>query len=132
MSELELKLWAEEYVSVKAEADKYKKLSDNLNDNIKRGMELLGKEEVELADGSRVCYGITKRESIDEEKLIAQLHKYAPDTQCIKTKEYIDMEVLENELYKGDFSQDAMTAMDKCRIIKEIPTLNIRKSKTRD
>lgn len=92
-------------------------------------MEVLGKEDIELDDGSRVVYSITKRESLDEDKLLVQLKKYAPDTQCIKTKEYIDMDVLENELYHDKLSSEALAAMDTCRNVKEIPTLNIRKAK---
>lgn len=124
-----LKQCAAEYVADKAEESKLKKRLESNNTSIKQLMELLNKDEVELEDGSRVVYGVTKRETLDEDKLIKLLKKYAPDTQCIKTKEYIDMDVLENEIYKGDLSDDAMTVMDSCRNVKEIPTLNIRKAK---
>ena len=124
-----LKHCAAEYVADKAEESKLKKRLESNNTSIKQLMELLNKEDVELDDGTKIVYGITKRESLDEDKLIKLLKEYAPDTQCIKKKEYIDMDILESEIYKGDFSEDAMLAMDSCRNVKEIPTLNIKKAK---
>ena len=130
MTDLErLKQCATEYVADKAEESRLKKRLESNNTSIKQLMEVLGKEDIELDDGSRVVYSLTKRESLDEDKLLVQLKKYAPDTQCIKTKEYIDMDVLENELYHEKLSQEALAAMDTCRNVKEIPTLNIRKAK---
>lgn len=124
-----LKQCATEYIADKAEESKLKKRIESNNTSIKQLMELLKTDEVELEDGSKVVYGITKRESLDEEKLIGLLKKFAPDTQCIKSKEYIDMDILESEIYKGDLSDEAMTAMYKCKNIKEVPTLTIKKAK---
>ena len=45
------------------------------------------------------------------------------------TKEYIDMDILEQEIYHGRLSQDALVAMDSCREVKEIQKLDIRKAK---
>lgn len=120
---------ATEYVRNKAELDALKKRVEGANTSIKQLMELLDVDEVKLEDGSRVVCGITKRESLDEEKAIKQLKKFAPDTGCIKTKEYIDMDILEGEIYRGNLSDEAMQALDTCRKIKEIPTLTIKKPK---
>lgn len=124
-----LKQCAEEYVVDKAEESKLKKRLESNNASIKQLLEVLGKEDVELDNGVKVVCEIRTRESLDEEKLIAQLHKYAPDTECIKTKEYIDMDVLENELYHSKLSDEALAALDTCRNVKEIPTLLIKKAK---
>ena len=129
MTEQELKQLASEYVSAKREFDTLKKKTDNLNQSLKANMELSNLDGIELDDGSKVCLGITKRESLDEEKLLVQLKKYAPDTDCIKTKEYIDMDILENEIYHERLSPEALAAMDSCRNVKEIPTLTIKKAK---
>lgn len=129
MTEQELKQLASEYVSAKREFDTLKKRTDNLNQSLKANMELSNLDGIELDDGSKVCLGITKRESLDEEKLLVQLKKYAPDTDCIKTKEYIDMDILENEIYHERLSPEALAAMDSCRNVKEIPTLTIKKAK---
>ena len=129
MTEQELKQLASEYVSAKREFDTLKKKTDNLNQSLKLNMEMSNLDGIELDDGSKVCLGITKRESLDEDKLLVQLKKYAPDTDCIKTKEYIDMDILENEIYHEKLSPEALAAMDSCRNVKEIPTLTIKKAK---
>lgn len=130
MTELEqLKQCATEYVADKAEESKLKKRLESNNTSIKQLMELLKMEDVELDDGAKVHYGVTTKESLDEEKLLTQLKKYAPDTQCIKTKEYIDMDVLESEIYHDKLSAEAMAAMDTCRNVKLVPTLTIKKAK---
>ena len=125
----ELSMIATEYASDKATESALKKRIENNNNTIKALMELLDTDKVLTNNGDTVCYGITKRESLDEEKLIAQLHKYAPDTQCIKTKEYIDMDVLESEIYHDKLSDVAISAMNACKTVKEIPTLTIKKAK---
>lgn len=129
MTEQGLKRLATEYVNSKKEFDALKKKTESLNTSIKQAMELLNVNDVDLEDGSKVCYGITKRESIDEERLITQLKKYAQNTQCIKTKEYIDMDILESEIYHDRLPDEALAAMDACRTIKEVPTLTIKKAK---
>jgi len=130
MTELEqLKMWADGYIFSKQEADKFKKQADSLNTNIKQAMENLGMEDVELDDGSRVHYSVTRKSSIDEEKLIEYLHKYAPDTECIKTREYIDMDTLESEIYNEKLPTEMVAAMETCTHVKEIPTLTIKSAK---
>ena len=124
-----LKVCAAEYVADKAEESKLKKRLESNNSEIKELMRFFGQDEVELDDGTRVVYSVTQKTSLDEEKLLIQLKKYAPDTECIKTKEYIDMDILENEIYHEKLSAEALSAMDSCRNVKEVPTLNIRKAK---
>lgn len=125
---IELKTCASSYVKNKAELDALDKKCKSLNTSIKQLMEVLKLDHVTIGD-KEVCYSIQTRESLDEEKLITQLKAFAPDTKCIKTKEYIDMDVLENEIYHGELSDDAMCAMDSCREVKEIVRLDIRKAK---
>ena len=126
---VELKNNAIQYVKYKEELDPLEKKCKSLNTTIKGLMELLSFDEVPISDGVRLVYTTSKRESIDEEKLIEKLKKYAPDTDCIKTREYIDMDILESEIYHGKLSGDALTAMDKCRNVKLIPKLAIKKAK---
>ncbi len=126
---LELKERATEYASDKSIEATLKKKIENNNTSIKALFEMLGEDAITLDNGVTVCYGITRKESLDEEKLIGVLKTHAPDTECIKTKEYVDTDVLENELYHEKFSEDAMKAMDECRVVKEVPTLTIKKAK---
>lgn len=127
-SEKELQRLAEEYITDKAQLDKLKKKVDSTNLAIKQLMDLLDIDSVNVGDKS-ICYTVQKRESLDEDKLLAQLKHFAPSTECIKTKEYIDMDILEQEIYHGRLSQDALVAMDSCREVKEIQKLDIRKAK---
>lgn len=124
-----LKEIAADYIADKAEEAKIKKRLESNNASIKQLMETLKCDYVELDDGSKVVYSIVKRESIDEEKLIDTLKKFAPNTKCIKTKEYVDMDVLEGELYHNTLPEKAVSAMDDCRIVKETPTLTVRKAR---
>lgn len=126
---LELKQRATEYASDKAEESVLKKKIENNNTSIKALFEMLGEDAITLDNGVTVCYGITHKESLDEEQLIIKLKEYAPDTQCIKTKEYVDTDVLESEIYHEKLSDQAMSALNDCRIVKEIPTLTIKKAK---
>ena len=118
-----------EYVADKAELGPLEKKVDSNNTAIKQLMELLGKDEIEADNGLRVVYGVSKTETLDEEKLLVMLKDLVPDTPCIKTKEYIDMDILESEIYHGRVSDDVMCALDACRETKEKVTLNIRKPK---
>jgi hypothetical protein len=125
----ELKEKATQYVQYKNEIAPIEKKCKALNTSIKSLMEVLKVDDVQLDDGSTLKYTISKSESLDEEKLIKQLKHFAPFTQCIKTKEYIDMDILESEIYHGDLSDDALCAMDSCRKTKEIVKLEIKKGK---
>lgn len=127
--EEKLLLYAEEYVADKSLADKYKKSAEVNNTEIKRLMVALGKTEVVLDDGTCVVYSVSKTDEVDEVKLLKVLKEFAPETRCIKTKEYIDSEILANEIYRGELNDDALCAMDDCRSVKETPKLTIKKPK---
>jgi hypothetical protein len=129
MTEQELQALAKEYVEQKAILDPLKKRVDSINSNIKLAMQALETDCVELEDGSKVVYSVSTSNDFNEEKLLAVLHKFAPDTQCIKTKEYIDTDILESELYHEKFSNETLEKMDECRVVKEIPKLTIKKAK---
>jgi len=129
MTEQELKELAQVYVYHKAELDLLKKKVDKINADIKEAMEKAKLNEVETESGAIVKYGITRKESMDEDMLLIKLKQFVPDTPCIKTKEYVDMDTLESEIYHGSFSEDALKAMDKCKSVKLTPTLTISKAK---
>ena len=120
---------ASDYAYNKSIEGPLKKKIESDNTAIKGLMELLHTDNVTTEAGVMICYSVTKKETLDEEKLISLLHKYAPDTSCIKTKEYIDMDELESEIYHDRLSDEAMMALNDCRIVKEIPTLTIKKPK---
>ena len=117
-----------EFGANKTEFDKLKKLVESQKTSIKQQLDLMGADDYS-AGGYKVHCSVSTRESLDEEKLIQRLKKCAPDTACIKTKEYVDMEVLENEIYHGKLSDVALSAMDDCRSTKEVVTLTVKKEK---
>ena len=129
MTEQELKQLAQEYVDKKAELTKLSKVVDAINTEIKTAMESSKLGEVETESGAVVHYGVTKKESLDEAMLLIKLKQTAPNTTCIKTKEYVDMDALESEIYHGDIPKEALDAMQKCKTVKLTPTLTISKAK---
>lgn len=118
---------SKEYVKVKEELDPLEKKAKSLNNTIKNLMEILKLETVPLESiDTEIKYSVSESVSFDEEKLIPMLRQLAPRTECIKTKEYVDMDVLENEIYHGLLSDEALIAMDTCKEVKKIPKLTIK------
>jgi hypothetical protein len=133
MTDLErLEQCVKEYVADKMEEGPLKKRIEGNNLLIKQLMETLNKEKYVLDNGKKVVYSVTSKSITDEERLIAVIKKYVPTSKCIKTKEYIDGDVLEAEMYKDVdkqmFTDEALQEMGKCTTYKEVPTLNIRKA----
>ena len=116
-----------EYAANKLELDSYKKICDDENAEIKRLM-----EESEISKYSAGGYVATKvvstRETVDEEKLLAMMRKYGI-TEAIKTREYVDMDVLEKYLYNHEITPDFADDFYKCRDVKEVVTLQVKKEK---
>lgn len=125
-SELTLEEYATHYIKLKAEADSIDKELKAIN---KRMKELMVEEDVTEAhcDDGVVKYVVQHRETFDEDKAIKILKKSG--TECIKTKEYIDSDILEKELYNEKLAPDIVAGLDSCRTIKDVPTLTISKNK---
>ena len=118
------------YADVKAREKEVKKDVDELNKNIKAAM-IEG--NISEAHGGGYVATLTeqKREDFDEDKLIT-LFKKNLDTnpelkKCIKTKEYIDMEALENLIYNAEINISIVTEMRKCKVKKVTQVLRIKK-----
>lgn len=111
-----------------AEFKKLKKVVDTQKTDIKQQLDLMGESDYS-SGGFKVHCSVSTREKLNEEKLITRLKKYAPNTECIKMKEYIDMDVLESEIYHEKLSAEALTAMDDCREVTEVVTLTVKKEK---
>lgn len=116
-----------QYALNKAELDSYKKICDRENAEIKDLMLNLGLDE---ATGG--CYTVKrivqKRESMNEDMLL-QIAHINGISEIVKTKEYIDYDVLEDAIYNGRISSDILTEINKAREVKEIVTLRISKAK---
>jgi hypothetical protein len=46
----------------------------------------------------------------------------------IKTREYIDMEALENAIYQKELTPSVLADMDKCREVTTVVTLRCKKA----
>lgn len=116
------------FYSVKELATSYKKESDSLGNEIKKGMKELGESSLEV-DGIIASYTETNRESFNEEALLAFL-KSIPAAQrpkgLIKKVEKVDMDVLESAVYNGKINA---ADLQPFREIKPVPTLRVKVKK---
>lgn len=116
-----------QYTVNKNELDSYKKLCDKENAQIKAIMKDFVVTEYE-AGGYKASYIVSKRETLNEEKLLEVAHQFGI-SEIVKTKEYIDFDALEKAIYDGRISEDIMMEMDKAKEVKEVVTLRVAKIK---
>jgi len=110
------------YKQNKESLDSYKKLCDEGNQLIKDIMKTNNIEKYTSLDGIKATFSIQKRQDFDDEKLLQKI-KELGFTDIIKTKEYVDMDGLENLIYNGELDGSAIA---DCRIIKEVETLRVK------
>lgn len=118
------------YGDEKTEMDRYKKLCDADNAEIKSIMSDLAIQHY-TAGNYKVVRSVQERESMDEELLLSLLKDF-PEVQIhniIKTKEYVDFDALEAALYKDALPKEILLAIDKARTIKYVTTLKVSKIK---
>ena len=118
------------YYDNKQNLDFYKKECDAQNAEIKK---LMAEQDIKEAEflGIVAKYVIQKKESFNEEALL-KLLKDNGYTNVIKTKEYVDMDALEDALYHDTIDTDTIVAMDKCKEVKEVVQLRISKKKVKE
>lgn len=126
------------YAENKQTFNDYKKICDKDNAQIK---ELMNKDESLLdPDGKRIktvgnytaTLSIRDNETLNEDKLLELLKKKAnKDIQkmLIKTKEYIDSDVLEKLIYNEGIPKDLLLEMDTCRESNPVEVLKVTKKK---
>lgn len=109
----------------KQKLDIYKKYTETANQEIKDLMHKLNINEFET-DSSLIAKLTHKQsESFNEEKLLAKM-KELNIPGIIKTREYVDMEALENEIYNENINASELAS---CREIKETVALKVSKKK---
>ena len=108
----------------KQQLDNYKKSTDEYNKDIKEIMGQLDLTEFE-SDDLVAKIGVQNRESFNEEKLIDKL-KALNVEGVIKTKEYVDMDALENAIYNELIDASELTS---CKEVKTVTTLKVSKKK---
>ena len=112
------------YFRLKTEMDSYKKQVDEDNKAIKLIMSTDGLSE-ETCDGLVAKYTIIDKSYFDEEKLLSKI-KDLGLTECVKTKEYVDMNSLENLLYSGELKAEDIK---DCKVEKHEERLIVKKAK---
>ena len=117
------------YYDNKQNLDFYKKECDAGNAEIKKIMAEQNLKDYEV-DGIVAKYVIQNKESMNEEALL-KLLKEKGYTDVIKTKEYVDMDALENALYHDEIDKDTVVEMDKCKEVKEVIQLRVSKKKVK-
>ena len=116
-----------QYAVNKNELDSYTKICKAENEQIKTALEELGENEYS-AGGYTVKKIVAVKESMNEAKLLEVLRQNGIEAP-IKTKEYVDMNVLEAYLYNNEPSVDLARQLESCRTTTE--TVQLRLSKTK-
>lgn len=117
-----------QYVEVKLIYDEAKKKEAELNKQIKAIMSEKGLNEVQWND-TVIQYSERTSDVYDEEAMLGYMHKHKAFAPCIKTKEYMDADVLEDLMYKGEISKKLQAGLDEFRTTKITQVLKIKKGK---
>lgn len=128
LNDSEMAKLVQEFGKNDAEFKRLKKLVESQKTSIKQQLDIMGESDYS-SDDYKVHCSVSQRESFNEEKAIQRLKKLAPNTKCIKLKEYIDTDVLESEIYHEELSEEALSALNDCKDIKEVVTLTVKEVK---
>lgn len=132
--EEELKTLIPTYGSLDFELKNIKKKADGFKERIKTIVKSLGVKTYRAED-YEITYTEAERVSFKEDKLLIRLKEIVANKDLkefeglIKTKEYVDMDVLENLLYHNKFNEAEISTISSCQEIKNIPTLKVKKVK---
>lgn len=135
----------ENYYDHKVEFDACKNICDDENKKIKEEMLELEMDKICVGDIT-ATRSVSVKESFNEDKLINLLEHSTytnPDTgvknilistglNIVKMKPYIDMDALEDALYKGLIPEDVILMMEDCKEVKEVVTLRVTKKKKKE
>ena len=73
---------------------------------------------------------VKKSESFDEDKLLDIVKELGFADKLIKTREYVDMDALEEAIYNGEITQDMLVVkIAQAKVVKESVALTIKKKK---
>lgn len=126
---LDFESQVEEYAKQKEKLDILKKWCDSEASAIKEIMQELDIDKVDAGDYTATCT-VSNRETMNEDFLLAIILKSGLTLDgLVKTKEYVDFDVLEKAIYNNQIPQDVILEMDKAREVKEIVTLRIKKKR---
>lgn len=114
------------YAMNKRELDSYKKICDTENAEIKKQMYESGITTYKTGEYT-AKYIVSEKTSFNEDKLLSVMKKH--NINVIRTREYVDMDLLENYLYHLDEEDEAtkqlMDEIDLCRDVKQVVSLRV-------
>lgn len=124
----ELTTLVNEYANAKEIIDKYDKIAKDRNAKIK---ELMSKHKLESFDADEyvVDYSVSEKKSFDEDPMMEWMNRRKVVQWAIKTKHFIDTDILYEAIYQGKVSDTDLAKMKDFEIIKEIPTLRLKRRK---
>ena len=114
------------YAENKSEMDSYKKLVNRDNALIKELMQEQQITEKEV-NGWQAKITTKKSESFNEDKLLAIAKERNLD--IIRTKEYVDTDIMEELIYNGTITKDDLLEIAKAKEVKETIELRVKKVK---
>lgn len=118
-----------QYAENKEIADRYKKLCDADNSEIKAVMADYALPNYQVGDYTAVR-SVSERESFNEELLLEIVRAFdTPGLGIIKTKEYIDYDALEAAIYNDRLSKDALLSIQRAKETKFVTTLRVSKKR---
>lgn len=105
--------------------DNYKKSTDEYNKQIKKDMTDLGKSEFETDDGIIAKLSVQNRESFNDDLLLKKITEL-DIPGIIKTKQYVDMDALEDAIYNGQLDASELSS---CKVVNQVTVLKVSKRK---
>lgn len=115
------------YAHNKIELDSYTKLCKEENESIKAQMLEQG-TDVYNAGGYTAKRTVSHRETLNEDKLMSVILKHNIQG-IIKSKDYVDMDALENYLYHNEMTSSLAADLESCKSKTEVVTLRVTKDK---
>ena len=120
------------YIKNNTECNAIKKLVSKDSSEIKEIMTSLKLDDFNGVDGYSVSITHIDKSYMDTEKLLNFIKaNFSKELQerVIKTREYVDEDVLESIMYKNEIDEKTVADMSKCMVEKEELRLNIKKIK---
>lgn len=114
------------YGTIKAELDRNKKMEASLNKEIKELFVKEGKDTINTGVW-KADYSVRVSDVYDEDAVLEYALKHKAFADCIKTKQYVDFDALEQLIYTGKIPQKQVAALDEFRSQKETKVLKVTK-----
>lgn len=112
-----------EYCDIDAEIKRLTKEKDRLKDSITAYMDEHDLDSQTVEDW-RLVKSVSQRTTVNEDKMLSIVKGWGVDSdELVKSKEYVDTDVLEDLTYKGVISPTQLKELDTCRTVKEVVSL---------